>query len=122
MPRPKLSNAEMQYVDDNYLRYFDIVDDYNMLLAQLDQCQEECNVKQENLYNALYSIKRKLVYDIFAKDVKFVNKLMYYENELMLTGPDCEYKVSEFEKTWTTDDKSIEEALKNKKERKVTEK
>lgn len=49
---------------------------------------------------ALLAIKRRVVYDLKLNEDVFVNKLIYWEDELMITGYAVQYKVSDYGKTW----------------------
>lgn len=49
---------------------------------------------------ALLAIKRRVVYDLNLNSYVWVNKLIYWKDELMITGYSVKYKVSEYGKTW----------------------
>lgn len=49
---------------------------------------------------ALLAIKRRVVYDLKLNEYVFVNKLIYWEDELMITGYAVQYKVADYGKTW----------------------
>lgn len=49
---------------------------------------------------ALLAIKRRVVYDLKLNEDVFVNKLIYWKDDLMITGYASQYKVSDYGKTW----------------------
>lgn len=54
----------------------------------------------ENEEIAILAIKRRVVYDLKLNEYVWVNKLIYYGDDLMITGYASQYKVSDYEKTW----------------------
>ena len=61
----------------------------------------------ENSKIALLAIKQGAVYDLEINRYFWVNKLIYWKDELMIVGYAVNYKVSEHGKTWrlTADEK-----------------
>ena len=49
---------------------------------------------------ALLAIKRRAIYDLKLNSYVWVNKLIYYGDDLMITGYAVQYKVSDYGKTW----------------------
>lgn len=49
---------------------------------------------------ALEAIKRRSVYSAKLKGYTFVNKLIYWADDLMLVGYEAHYRVDEYGKTW----------------------
>ena len=49
---------------------------------------------------ALQAIKRRVVYDLKLNSYVWVNKLIYWKDELMISGYAVHYKVSDYGKTW----------------------
>ena len=50
---------------------------------------------------ALLAIKRRVVYDLKLNSYVWVNKLIYWKDELMISsGYAVQYKVSDYGKTW----------------------
>lgn len=49
---------------------------------------------------ALLAIKRRVVYDLKLNSYVWVNKLIYWKDELMISGYAVHYKVSDYGKTW----------------------
>ena len=54
----------------------------------------------ENSEIALLAIKRRVVYDLKLNSYVWVNKLIYYGDDLMITGYAVQYKVADYGKTW----------------------
>lgn len=57
---------------------------------------------------ALLAIKRRAIYDLKLNEYAWVNKLIYWKDELMITGYAHNYKVSDYGKTWKL---SVDEGL-----------
>lgn len=58
---------------------------------------------------ALLAIKRRVVYDLKLNSYVWVNKLIYWKDELMIvSGYASQYKVSDYGKTWKL---SVDEGL-----------
>ena len=59
---------------------------------------------------ALLAIKQRAVYDLNLNEYVWVNKLIYWEDELVILGYAVNYKVSEHGKTWRlTSDEELEQ-------------
>ena len=54
----------------------------------------------ENEEIALQAIRQRAVYDLKKNKYLFVNKLIYWKDDLMITGYAVQYKVSDYGKTW----------------------
>lgn len=54
----------------------------------------------ENSQIALQAIKRRVAYDLKLNSYVWVNKLIYYGDDLMITGYASQYRVSDYGKTW----------------------
>ena len=63
----------------------------------------------ENDEVALQAIKNRAVYDLKLNEYVWVNKLIYWEDELMVVGYAVNYKASEYGKTWKLVDDDEEE-------------
>ena len=53
---------------------------------------------------ALLAIARRSVYDIQKEDYPFVNKLIYWGDDLMILGFTTAYHVADYGKTWKLGD------------------
>lgn len=49
---------------------------------------------------ALLAIKHRAIYDLKLNSYVWVNKLIYWEDELMISSYAVHYRVSDYEKTW----------------------
>lgn len=58
---------------------------------------------------ALLAIKNRVVYDLKLNEYVWVNKLIYWEDELMILGVSGQYKASEYMKAWKLTDDEKEE-------------
>lgn len=54
----------------------------------------------ENREAALLAINHRAVYDISLNRYVYVNKLIYWGDELMILGYTAQYKASEYGKSW----------------------
>ena len=55
---------------------------------------------------ALLAIRRRVVYDLKAKSYVYVNKLIYWADELMIIGyGNAHYKANDYGITWKENDK-----------------
>ena len=57
---------------------------------------------------ALEAIKRRSVYSAKAKGFVFVNRLIYWSEELMLIGYVEGFRVDEYGKTWALTEEELE--------------
>ena len=73
-------------------------------LTEIQQVVKELHLKwcdeMRNELRALECIKHRTIYDIEHDDLTFVNKLIYWGDELMIMGYVNNYKVSDYGVTW----------------------
>ena len=69
-------------------------------LSILEDKEAELGIPLEVILDVMLAIKRRAVYDADDKEYRFVNKLIFHGDELMMMGYGVEYRADDEEYRW----------------------